>query len=261
MNRDNIEKIAQSPEDRLLLAKAWDKLNAGIRRNIPAHTGFLSPREQELCRYLFGSSSQIHYFGGCPEAERRMVCFLPDYLEPEWLFGEDSPIVCLRAAFYEGETLTHRDLLGALMGAGIRRETVGDIYMDSGSCDFFVTEEIAPFLLQNLTQAGRVKLRTQQLALAQVRLPEQKLLVLRDTLASIRLDSVISAGFRISRGAAAQHIAAGHAAIDGLTCQKPDKPVEQDSKISVRGLGKLKLEQVNGQTKKGRISVVIHRYL
>ena len=50
MDRSNIEKIAHNPEDRMLLAKLWDKINAGIRRNIPANTCFLSPREQEILR-------------------------------------------------------------------------------------------------------------------------------------------------------------------------------------------------------------------
>ena len=47
MDRNNIDKIAHTPEDRLLLAKIWDKILAGMNRNIPASTGFLSPREQE----------------------------------------------------------------------------------------------------------------------------------------------------------------------------------------------------------------------
>ena len=84
---------------------------------------------------------------------------------------------------------------------------------------------------------------------------------LRDTLASLRLDSVISAGFRIGRSQAAQFISAGKAAIDGLPCEKPDKTVTEGAKISVRGLGKIKLQTVGGQTKKGRISVIIHRYM
>ena len=58
-----------------------------------------------------------------------------------------------------------------------------------------------------------------------------------------------------------QYITAGKAAIDGLPCEKPDKTVSEGMKISVRGLGKIKLAQVNGKTKKDRISVVIHRYV
>ena len=84
---------------------------------------------------------------------------------------------------------------------------------------------------------------------------------IKDTLASLRLDSVISTGFRIGRSAAVQYITAGKVAIDGLPCEKPDKAVDEGVKISVRGLGKIKLKTVNGQTKKGRISVVIDRYI
>ena len=85
--------------------------------------------------------------------------------------------------------------------------------------------------------------------------------VIRDTLASLRLDSVIASGFRIGRSLAGQYIAAGKAAIDGLPCEKPDKAVAEGAKISVRGLGKIQLAAVGGKTKKDRISVVIHRYV
>ena len=84
---------------------------------------------------------------------------------------------------------------------------------------------------------------------------------IRDTLASLRLDSVISSGFRIGRSLASDYVTAGKASIDGLPCEKPDKPVEEGQKISVRGLGKILLSQVNGQTKKGRIGVTILRYI
>ena len=261
MDRENIEKIAHTPEDRMLLAKVWDKISAGMRRNIPASTCFLSPRELEMTRYLFGDAEGLTAFGGYEGAERKMLCWLPDYLEESALTDADSPVVCLRAAFYEGDSPSHRDFLGALMGSGIARETVGDICVGKGSCDFFVTEEIAPYLLQNFTGAGRVRVRLSQVPLSEVRVPEPEIKEIRDTLASLRLDSVISAGFRIGRSQAAQYVSAGKAAIDGLPCEKPDKAVAEGAKISVRGLGKIKLESVNGQTKKGRISVVIHRYV
>lgn len=261
MDRNNIDKIAQTAEDKLLLAKLWDKIGAGIRREIPANTCFLSPRELEMARYLFGDQPGLCRFGGYEDAERKMLCYLPDYLSEESLYGEDSPVACLRASFFENDTLSHRDFLGALMGAGIGRETVGDICVGKGCCDFFVTAEIAPYILQNFTSAGRTKLRLCQIPLDQAQIPEPELKEIKDTLASLRLDSVISAGFRIGRSQAAQYVSAGKAAIDGLSCEKPDKAVSEGAKISVRGLGKIKLQTINGQTKKGRISVVIHRYV
>ena len=261
MDRSLIEKIGKTTEDRMLLAKVFDKINSGIRKNIPASTAFLSPREQEMTRFLFGSPQGLLAFGGYPDAERKMLVYLPEYLEKSWLLGEDSPVVCIHADFFREDKLTHRDLLGALMGAGIARETVGDIRVGSGCADFFVTAEIAPYLMQSFTSAGRTALHLNQIPLDAVLVPEPETKELRDTLASLRLDSIISSGFRIGRSLAAQYVAAGKAAIDGLPCEKPDKLVSEGAKISVRGLGKIQLAQVGGETKKGRISVIIRRYV
>ena len=245
----------------MLLAKLWDKINAGLRKNIPASTCFLSPREQEMSRYLFGDLPGLYAFGGYPEAERKMLCYLPDYLDEKYLMEEDSPLVCLRAEFYHGDSPSHRDFLGALMGAGIGRETVGDILVGKESCDFFVTEEIAPYIAQNFTSAGRAHVRIRRIPLAQVMVPEPEVKEIKDTVASLRLDSIIASGFRIGRSLSAQYISAGKAAIDGLPCEKPDKILEEGAKISVRGMGKIKLSAINGRTKKDRISVIIHRYV
>ena len=238
-----------------------DKINAGMNRNIPASTCFLSLRGQELAKYLFGTPEGLHTFGGYEDAERKMLIYLPDYLDADALYAGDSPCVCLRASFFQGDSPNHRDFLGALMGAGIARETVGDICVGSGSCDFFVTAEIAPYLLQNFTSAGRTKLHLEQVSLREARIPEPEVKEIRDTVASLRLDSVIASGFRIGRSLAAQYIAAGKASLDGLPVEKPDRPVPEGAKISVRGLGKIRLTQVGGKTKKDRISVVIHRYV
>lgn len=261
MDRSNIDKIAQNAEDKVLLAKVWDKINTGIRKNIIASTAFLTPREQEMCRYLFGSEPGLYFFGGYEGAERQMLIYLPDYLDESALTDEDSPIACLQAEFYEGDSLSHRDFLGALMGAGIARETVGDILIDGNSCDFLVTAQIAPYILQNLSSAGRTKLNLSAVPLSRIHVPEPQLREIKDTLASVRLDSVVSSGFRIGRSLAAQYIHAGKVAVDGLPCEKPDKIVAEGAKISLRGSGKIKLASIGGKTKKDRISVTIYRYV
>lgn len=261
MDRSNINKIARTPEDQILLAKVWDKINAGLRKNIMASTCFLSLRELDMAGYLFGDMEGLFSFGGYPNAERRMLIYLPEYLDESTLTGDDSPVACLRASFYEGDCLSHRDFLGALMGIGIARESVGDICVSKGSCDFFVTDQIAPYILQNFSSAGRTKLHLESISLSQANIPKPDTTQIKDTLASLRLDGVIATGFRIGRSLAAQYITAGKVAINGLPCEKPDRAVGEGATMSVRSLGKIKLTAVNGQTKKGRISVVIDRYV
>lgn len=261
MDRSNIDKIGKTTDDRLLLAKLWDKINTGMRKNIIASTCFLSPRELEMAKYLFGEAEGLYAFGGYGDAERKMLIYLPEYLDESELWGEDSPVICLRAVFYQGDSPSHRDFLGALMGAGIGRETVGDICVGKGSCDFFVTSEIAPYILQSFTSAGRTHLHMEQIPVSEAAIPEPEVKEIKDTLASLRLDSVISSGFRIGRSLASQYVTAGKAAIGGLPCEKPDKQVPEGAKVSVRGLGKIKLVKINGTTKKDRISVTIHKYV
>ena len=81
MDRSNIEKIAKNPEDRVLLAKIWDKICAGMRKNIPANTAFLTLRELDMCKYLFGNQEGLFPFGGYEGADRQMIVYLPEYLD------------------------------------------------------------------------------------------------------------------------------------------------------------------------------------
>lgn len=260
MDRKNIDKITDNPDDKLLLAKVWDKIQAGFQKNIPVHTSFLSPHQIQLAQYLFGNQPGLVTFGGYEDAERKMYVYLPEYLTDEYLTDDDSPISCLRATFYKDEVLTHRDFLGALIGCGITRETIGDILVGEHHCDFFITSDIAPYLLENFKTAGHVSLNITQIPFCNIIIPEPKFIQLNDTVASLRLDSIISSGFRISRTTAAEYILAGKVAVDGVSCEKADKGVSENSKISVRGLGKIKVAQIGHTTKKGRISVSIHRY-
>ena len=57
----------------MLLGKLWDKIDAGMRKNILASTCFLSPRELELSRFLFGAPEGLYEFGGYGDAERKML--------------------------------------------------------------------------------------------------------------------------------------------------------------------------------------------
>ena len=256
-----IARLAETEEDRVLLARVYERLTAAEQRKIPAATCFLTPREQALTERLLPRMA-LHRFGGCEGAERAVYCWIPDYLDPDgWLYGEDGPVRAVRAAFYAGDALTHRDFLGALMGSGIKRETVGDVYVGEGICDFVVTREIAPYVLQNLPSAGRTKLRLQELPLTELRAPEQPVRELRDTVSALRLDAVVAAGFGLSRGRAAEAVESGRTSVNSLVCAKPDRPVSEGDKIAVRGLGKLELSQVGGKTKKGRIGVTLRRYV
>ncbi len=258
--RTQIARLAQSAEDEILLARVYECITRASQAGRPAASCFLSKREQMLCAELL-RGERFRFFGGLESAEREVCCHVPEYLDEEdWLLGPDGPLAAVRAEFYEQDVLTHRDFLGSFMGCGVKRETVGDIYVRSGVCDFLVTRPILPYLLQNLTSAGRTKLRLRELPLSELEPPQAHSKTVRDTVSSLRLDSVVSSGFSISRGKAADYIAAGKAELNYLPCLKPDKAVAAADVICVRGLGKIRLEEIGGATKKGRTAITIIRY-
>lgn len=156
--REKIARLAQSKEDEVLLARVYERITLAAQRNVPANTCFLSKREQMLCQELL-RGEDFRFFGGTGAFRaRRSAAYLPEYLDESWLYSQDGPIAAVRASFFENDKLTHRDFLGSLMGSGIKREKVGDIYVGEGSCDFLVLREILPYVLQNLVSAGRTKL-------------------------------------------------------------------------------------------------------
>ena len=47
-----LDRLGATGEDRMLLAKVWDRMQQARSRNIPAATDFLSPQQQILTREL-----------------------------------------------------------------------------------------------------------------------------------------------------------------------------------------------------------------
>jgi len=255
-----IARVAENDDDRVLFARIYDRLAGAEQKNIPGTTCFLSPREQVLTdRMLPGLG--IGFFGGHDGAERKIGYWLPDYLDDAYLRQEDAPIAAIRATYFEKDTLTHRDFLGGLMGIGIKRETVGDIYVGVGSCVFLVTREILPYVLDNFLSAGRTKLHVEQIPLEDMNVPQVSVKEIRDTVSSLRLDSIVGSGFNLARGKASALIETGKVSLNDLPCLKGDKLLTEGDRVSARGFGKLVLYEVGGRTKKDRISIILQRFV
>ena len=256
-----IRKYARSAEDDALLARLLDKVDIHERSGRMQHSRFLSERDRLCCEPVLRElGADAVFWGGYQEAERTVLILPAPLQNADDIFRSgDSPVQVLRAAYRAEESLSHRDFLGALMGLGIERDLVGDIIPKEGSCDIVLLREITPYVLQNLTSAGRASLSLSQVPEAEAREAEFRLI--RDTVASVRLDAVVGCGFYLSREKAAAAIRSGKVFLKGMECLKPDKPVEAGTRISLRGQGKIELSEIGGQSRKGRTQIVIKRFV
>lgn len=252
--------LAANQEEKTFLRHVMDLAEKCRRQNFPTCTNFLTEREQDLVRALLGADTRYVFLGGSESAERKLAYFLPDWLEePD---PEDLPVACLHCEWAaEYGSVGHRDLLGALMGLGLERDVIGDLYPGEGRADVVLTREILPYVRENLLSAGRVRLTAREIPLAELRVPERKALLVRDTVASLRLDAVVASGFGMAREKAADLIRAGRVQLDHLECLKPDKAPAEGSVVTVRGFGKLEVSEVGGLSRKGRICLVLKKYV
>ena len=259
-----LDRLGVTGEDRLLLAKVLDRARQARDRNIPAATDFLSPQQQMLALDLLRLAGipETNYLlsGGFDGAERKVILFLPDWMDAENA-EEELPIRCLRAAFRAEDQLSHRDFLGSLMGMGIVREKLGDILVGPDSADLIVLDTVAEFLAQSWNSAGRAKLRVTEIEVGHLHIPELKCQEVRDTVSSLRLDAVASTGFKMARGKAADLISSGRVQVNWRECTKPDKLLAAGDTVSARGFGKFVLAEIGGTTRKGRTSILIKRYI
>ncbi|MCQ2561984.1 MAG: YlmH/Sll1252 family protein, partial [Clostridia bacterium] len=248
-------------EEKMLLASIEDKQHQCENRNIITTTPFLSMAEQTLAEdnHVLGPSG--HFFGGTEDAERRIIVFLPDYLE-EIPQGEDCPLCILRVTYPKGSRpLSHRDYLGSLLSLGVGRSVAGDIFVREGGADIIIVRDMADFFLQNYCQAGHINLSCTIHELEELQPGIIKKEEFRDTVASLRLDSIAASCFKMSRGNAQEAVKQGLVFVNNRQILKPDHILSEGDRIVLRGKGKAVLKEVGGKSRKDRDCIVCERYL
>lgn len=260
-----VRALAQTAEDRMLLQQFFDKYEVSQERCYLTHTRFLDLRERTLCTRAAqetGIQGRTVFWGGYADAERVMALFLPDYLTAEDAVApEGSPLALLRAEKSPADSLSHRDYLGALMGLGIERAVLGDIVLHADGADLFVIEDMAEFILMNFLRAGRKRVTLSRIPLTAFRSPETEEQVGEGSVASLRLDSVAALIFRLSRTQVQERIAQGTVFLNQMQCIKPDAEIAPGDRITVRGLGRARVLERGGVSRKGRLFIRFARSL
>lgn len=256
-------------ENRALFAAHIRDLARGAARGKPKFSAFLSAEQQakakDVLRREEGFDSLL-FDGGFDEAERRILGIFPPGESPR---ADVFPITPFMARIPKGFTLTHRDFLGAMTALGIKREVVGDILITGENegkpvrAFFFVCTPAAELIRRELCLIGRVGVTVEDVsrrlieeAGAVPRFAEE-----RYSVASPRLDCVVSALAQISRREAERLIESGLVALGGVPCEKAAKNAADGERLSIRGRGKYQLGFSGETTRKGRLILHVKRYL
>ncbi len=237
-------------------ARFTDLARACVQAGRPRFARFLEPNQLPLARKAaHEQGARFEAFGGYPDAERCLGAFAPDDEALVW------PVRCLRLDWNDKYGApSHRDLLGAVMAQGLERSMLGDIQLGQGCAYLFCTPEAAEYLRGNLDSAGRTRLRILEIPYEEAVVAEPVGTTIRVTLASLRLDTLVSEGYDLSRSQAQSLIERGLVKLNHTEQLRTDARIERGDLVSVRGYGRLKLIEVEGETRKGRIASRVFRY-
>ena len=245
-------------EDDKTLRYLEDLAARAERSDIYTYSGFLSPEEQDAFRRVhpFGP---FRFEGGTDAADR---CLLICGNEEELGYPPEPPIALLTirpASEKFGEELSHRDVLGAVLHLGIERSLIGDILIRDKTVWLFCLESIADFLLGNVGQIRHTHVKLSRAESLQD-VPAPVLVPLKLNVASERLDGILSAFCRLSRGKAVELIRSERVRIGARLATSPDTRLKEGDVLRVRGFGKAIYDGIEKETKKGRLYVALRQY-
>ena len=260
-----------SEEYKALVARLDDALSKAEKGEL-AISRMLDPKERRWAEdHLKRRGAQYAFFGGYGEAERQKAYVFPDYIEIgdgsdiEHLLEEYGYSCGISALTVKGsgyEKIGHRDVLGAVLGLGIKRSVLGDLCpLDNGDFIVFADSDVGAFVADNLTKIGRDTVRVTVADTRGVSIPPRKTQEIKDTVASPRLDAVVAALCNLSRDRARAAVEAGLVDVDFEKEERPDFTVHNGAVLSVRGQGRFTVSSVDGLTRKGRYRLEAKKYI
>ncbi|SJZ30635.1 YlmH family RNA-binding protein [Selenihalanaerobacter shriftii] len=260
-DREKLMSHVEDEEEELTIASTLDKVELALKRHEPTFTNFLNPYQRSLLNPILDQIYDLKYreYGKFKQAERKRIGLMPDYYMLE-LVEEPLAVLEIKGNF-KFESVSHRDFLGAILGTGIKREMVGDLVIGSNKCQAIVAEEIKEYLTLQLDKVHRVPVDIEEISQERLEVAPERIKKIKSTVASLRLDSVASSGFTTSRSKMAKEIKAGNVKLNWKVENDSAKIVDIDDIISIRGRGRVEIDKRLGKSRKGRIKLVLKRYI
>lgn len=259
INKEKYIAHIKEEDMKYLLTQTLDKAEVVLKNHDIKTTDFLNPYELKMITSILSSFPDIAWIsaGGYEKAERKMLVIFQDYLTTDVI---ERPLAALKVVnTSEFTILNHRDYLGALLSLGIKREKIGDIILHNSGCYIILEKTLKDYVLFNLHKIGNNSITIKEISLDDIKPLEIKFKEITGTVASLRLDSIISLAFKTSRTEAQALISREKVYINWSIANKNFHEMNKGDTISVRGKGRVIVEEIQGKTKSGRIHIKLKK--
>ncbi|CAI5981456.1 unnamed protein product [Closterium sp. NIES-65] len=260
-----------SGEEQETARRVLELANRALTSYSVLHSAFLSPASQAAIMPILSNMADVTAIlsGGYFQAERCRISVGPAELMAAEGVGADAAdadaIPALAAGFpgavaavrvsgaFKQTSVSHGDFLGAVLGTGITRDKVGDVILLEGEgAQVIIAPDLQEFLLSALTAVHRVPVTVHPISLSDLSVSPPRIDTLRTVEASLRLDAVASAAFRLSRSKFTDLIAKGDVRVNWREASKSGVLLKSGDVVSVRGKGRCKVRRGEIKGEEGR---------
>ena len=244
------------PDEKLLYNKVLDQVFLCINDYTPKYSAFMN--SQFASRFLeklrLEHDLNFACYGGIEGAERVKISIAPDYYETE---HDDFPISILEIKHNKFKSVSHKDILGSILGLGVDRSKIGDILIYEERSIVFLDLDIVSFVYNNLDYIGRAKVSVSILEGDEtygIYIPLSNYKEMKLSLDSPRISEVIAKAFRLSRSDATK-LVSGKKVFVNWELEPKDRHVSLGETITVRGYGRVIVQDIEKDS-----SITIHIY-
>lgn len=241
------------------MRRVIDKIEIVLKRHKIESTDFLNPYERKLAKSILNRFEDISYkeIGGLDNSERKIISIYQEYY---FLANEDIDIKYYEIYDYISD-FNHRDLLGSLMSLGINREKIGDILVLDNRSQIALKKEISEYVFYNFKKVGKENIKIKEICLENLEEGQINFKEKQSSIASMRLDAVVSALLNISRSEGQRLINSTKIKINWEPIENVSYDLEEGDIISIQGFGRFILYSIDGVSRKGRNLVTTRKLI
>ncbi|MGL5904953.1 MAG: RNA-binding protein [Cetobacterium sp.] len=258
MNKQYFFNIFKN-EDPFLIASIFEDISLCLEIEYPVYgTTFLPPHIwTKLLDVSKSLNLKIFKYGLTPNSEKQLLIFIPESFDFK---DSETPVIYFKIdASNKFKILEHKDFLGAIMSLGLKRETLGDILIENNIGYCVALTDIFNIINSSLEQINTIPIKISKIS--EDIIPEVKFKEFSDSVASFRLDCIISSIGNISRNIGVNLIESGDVSINYSIEKTKNKILEIGDVITIRKKGKFILYKNLGENKKGKFKILIKQYI
>ncbi|WP_447441578.1 YlmH family RNA-binding protein [Streptococcus azizii] len=245
-------------EEKAFIEKVIDLCRQVDRTYAYRLTPFLNPRQDEIAQSIVAYSGLRYWTSrSLMTTEYSRGIIAPDYYELQEDDFETSLVEVVYPQKYA--RLTHSQILGTLLNRlGVKRQYIGDILLEEGRAYVLLDQRFVPLLMSEVEKIGRTPVHFKEHPFQSVVIdPFTNATHEQVLVSSLRLDKLVATVFRIARSKACQLIEAKQVKVDYVAVRQVGKSLKEGQLVSVRGFGRVRIGDIIGYSKHGKVKVEI----